>query len=120
MSRNPAGRRVAPPDNVPFWPNDSLMSLYLNQQPWARRERRTVPPVPPDDLTARLAGSSVPARADQEAEYGAQVDAVEALVDLAKQGHRDDFRALALMKGIEEGEIEVFWRGTRQRLGLKE
>ena len=54
---------------------------------------------------------------DAVADVAQTEERVEALIDLARAGQRDDFRALALMTGVTEGEVGELWTGTRRRLG---
>lgn len=45
-------------------------------------------------------------------------DTIETLVDLAREGNRDDFMFLAGASGVRPEQHEELWAGTRKRLGL--
>ena len=51
-------------------------------------------------------------------EQDARAGCVEALVDLARAGNREDFVFLACASGVGDEEMNELWDGTRRRLGL--
>lgn len=75
----------------------------------------------PGDLVARredLARERTLWDLDHHADLAQNEERVGALIDLARVGHRADFRDLALMSGVTEGEVGEMWAGTRRRLGM--
>lgn len=47
-------------------------------------------------------------------------DTAATLVEYARAGRREDFLWLARASGVDREEVETFWRGVRNRLGLKD
>lgn len=50
--------------------------------------------------------------------FPATPDLIQTLIDLARQGQREDFEFLARSSGCSQEELCSLWEGTRRRLGL--
>jgi hypothetical protein len=109
--------------SVPFTLSvEQLRVLYPDVEPddaVRRLERAANAPLPwpqPGAFVDLLMGPRVQLRDDDES--AVEPATIEALMDLARAGNREDFLWLAGSAGVAPEKHEELWAGTRRRLGL--